>query len=88
MNIPNLPHDQLRPAVATRLGRRNESKDSIHYKDVCGNDIYRIGLPGTPRDASKGTDFYAVAKNHVSITPLHTDLTCKIQLDALRKDLL
>ena len=87
VNIPNLPYDQLKPIVATRLGKRHESEAVIKAKDPHGRDIYWIGPPGAARDAGEGTDFHATANGHVSITPLQIDLTHAAQLAALRKDL-
>ena len=87
VNIPNLPYDQLKPIVATRLGKRHESEAVIKDKDPHGRDIYWIGPPGAARDAGEGTDFHATASGHVSITPLQIDLTHAAQLAALRKDL-
>lgn len=87
VNIPNLPYDQLKPVVATRLGKRHESEAVIKDKDPHGRDIYWIGPPGAARDAGEGTDFHATANGHVSITPLQIDLTHAAQLAALRKDL-
>ena len=35
----------------------------------------KIGPPGDGRDAGPGTDFYAIADNSVSITPIQIDMT-------------
>lgn len=88
VNIPNLPYDQLKPMVATRLGKRHESEAVIKDKDPHGRDIYWIGPAGAARDAGEGTDFHATANGHISITPLQIDLTHAAQLAALRRDLL
>ncbi|WP_211451317.1 5'/3'-nucleotidase SurE [Collimonas antrihumi] len=87
VNIPNLPYDQLKTMVATRLGKRHESEAVVKDKDPHGRDIYWIGPAGAARDAGEGTDFHATANGHVSITPLQIDLTHAAQLAALRKDL-
>ncbi|GAC1320619.1 MAG: 5'/3'-nucleotidase SurE [Collimonas sp.] len=87
VNIPNLPYDQLKAMVATRLGKRHESEAVVKDKDPHGRDIYWIGPAGAARDAGEGTDFHATANGHVSITPLQIDLTHAAQLAALRKDL-
>jgi 5'-nucleotidase len=44
-------------------------------KDRYGDTIYWVGAPPPPKDASEGTDFFAIENNHISITPLLTDLT-------------
>ncbi len=87
VNIPNLPHEQIKPALATRLGKRHQSEAVIKTQDPSGRDIYWIGPCGGQKDAGEGTDFHATALGHVSITPLQVDLTHTLQLAALKKGL-
>ena len=85
VNIPNLPYEQIKPALATRLGKRHQSEAVIKTQDPSGRDIYWIGPCGGQKDAGEGTDFHATALGHVSITPLQIDLTHNAQLAALKK---
>lgn len=87
VNIPNLPYEQLGQVVATRLGRRHAAEPVIRARDPRGREIFWIGPPGATRDAGEGTDFYALAHNQVSVTPLQIDLTHKTELAALAKAL-
>jgi 5'-nucleotidase len=87
VNIPNLPYERLGGIVATRLGKRHESEAVIKTSDPHGREIFWIGPAGAAKDAGEGTDFHAVAKGYVSITPLQIDLTHAAQLDALKKGL-
>ncbi|HWU97776.1 MAG TPA: 5'/3'-nucleotidase SurE [Oxalicibacterium sp.] len=87
VNIPNLPYAQLKPPVATRLGKRHKSEAVIRAQDPQGREIYWIGPCGGQKDAGEGTDFHATALGHVSITPLQIDLTHNAQLAALKKAL-
>lgn len=87
VNIPNLPYPELKPLQATRLGKRHQSESVIRAQDPHGREIFWIGPAGAARDAGEGTDFDAVAKGHVSVTPLQIDLTHAAQLDVLRKGL-
>jgi 5'-nucleotidase len=87
VNIPNLPYAQLKPPVATRLGKRHKSEAVIRAQDPHGREIYWIGPCGGQKDAGEGTDFHATALGHVSITPLQIDLTHNTQLAALKKAL-
>ena len=43
--------------------------------------MYWVGSPGAEADAGPGTDFYAIRRQCVSITPLHVDLTRYTALD-------
>ncbi|MDY7578600.1 5'/3'-nucleotidase SurE [Herbaspirillum sp. RTI4] len=87
VNIPNLPYAELKPALATRLGKRHMSEPVFKLCDPYGKDLYWIGPAGGAKDAGEGTDFHAVAQGHVSITPLQIDLTHNLQLNALKRDL-
>jgi 5'-nucleotidase len=75
INIPNLPYEQLNGFEITRLGTRHRAEQSMPAVDPRGHTIYWIGPPGFEQDAGPGTDFYAVAHNRVSITPVLLDLT-------------
>ncbi|WP_050477237.1 5'/3'-nucleotidase SurE [Herbaspirillum rhizosphaerae] len=87
VNIPNLPYAELKPCVATRLGKRHTSEPVYKMRDPHGKDIYWIGPAGAVKDAGDGTDFHATAQGHVSITPLQIDLTHTAQLANLKKAL-
>ena len=75
INIPDVPFEQLQGMAVTRLGQRHKSEPIISMKDPKGRQVYWIGPAGAGADAGPGTDFYAVAGNQVSITPLQVDLT-------------
>lgn len=87
VNIPNLPYADMKPPLATRLGKRHQSEAVIRRQDPSGRDVFWIGRSGGQKDASEGTDFHAVALGHVSITPLQIDLTHTRQLEALKQAL-
>ena len=44
-----------------------------------------VGAAGDAQDAGEGTDFYSVATNRVSITPLQIDLTHYRNMDDVRQ---
>lgn len=75
VNVPDVPYSEVRGVRATRLGHRHVAEGVIPDMDPRGRPIYWIGPAGKEQDAGEGTDFYAVAQNQVSVTPLHTDLT-------------
>lgn len=75
INVPDLPPDQIKGVLVTRLGSRHSAEPIIKEYDPRGRPIYWIGPPGLESDAGPGTDFYAVRNGYVSITPLHLDLT-------------
>ncbi len=75
INIPDVPFAQLQGYEITRFGSRHRAEPTIKAIDPRGETIYWIGLPGKEQDAGMGTDFYAVAHNFVSITPLSLNWT-------------
>jgi 5'-nucleotidase len=83
VNVPDLPHAALQGFEATRLGHRHRSEPVIQAVDPKGRAIYWVGAAGAEQDAGPGTDFNAVARGCVSITPLTVDLTRYTALDKI-----
>mgnify|MGYP000090051392 CR=1 FL=1 len=75
VNIPNRPLSQMGEVKLTRLGRRHPAQSYITQESPRGETMYWIGAAGPALDDADGTDFHATATGHVSITPLHVDLT-------------
>ena len=75
INVPDLPIEEIRGIEVTRLGTRHSAEPTIKAADPRGNPIYWIGPPGSEQDAGPGTDFYALKRHFVSITPLQLDMT-------------
>jgi 5'-nucleotidase len=84
VNVPDVPYDQLNGKVITRLGKRHKAEPVIKLNTPRGETVYWVGAAGAPNDGGEGTDFYAIAHNQVSISPIQVDLTKHNQLDALR----
>lgn len=75
INIPDTPAVSVSEIDVTRLGYRHIAEPAIVVENNEGRNLYRIGPPGAGDDAGPGTDFYAIEKGRISITPLQTDLT-------------
>jgi 5'-nucleotidase len=75
VNVPNRPASELKPLRVTRLGRRHSAERVITQVSPRGETMYWIGNAGAAKDDSDGTDFHATFEGHVSVTPLHIDLT-------------
>ncbi|MDX1998845.1 MAG: 5'/3'-nucleotidase SurE [Thermoanaerobaculia bacterium] len=70
----NLPLEEIRGVEFTRLGRRKYQQSVIEKVDPRGRTYYWIA--GTPVwQSDEGTDYHALSRGHVSVTPLHLDLT-------------
>jgi 5'-nucleotidase len=75
VNVPDLPFEALTGFEVTRLGNRHKAEKAIRAQDPRGRPIWWIGNAGAEQDCGPGTDFHAVARGAVSITPIDTDLT-------------
>lgn len=85
VNVPNLPWEEIKGIQVTRLGTRHGAEPIVKEFDPRGRPIYWVGPPGLEADAGPGTDFYAIAQQCVSITPLHLDMTHYKIFDQLSK---
>jgi len=83
INVPDIEYQKLEGIEVTRLGRRHKAEPVIKSKSPRGEILYWVGAAGAAQDAGKGTDFYAVQHNRVSVTPLQIDLTRYDQLDLI-----
>jgi 5'-nucleotidase len=75
VNVPDLPFDELSGVEVTRLGFRHRSEPLVKEEDPRGRTIYWIGPAGPGQDAGPGTDFDALERGAVAVTPLKVDLT-------------
>ena len=84
VNVPDVPHEQLRGIAVTRLGKRHKAEPVVRASNPHGETVYWVGAAGKAQDAGEGTDFHTVAQQRVSLTPLQIDLTQYSQIDAVR----
>ncbi|MGY1490159.1 5'/3'-nucleotidase SurE [Methylobacillus pratensis] len=75
INVPDVPFEQIQGTEVTRLGKRHKAEPVIKSTTPRGQTVYWIGAAGSAQDAGDGTDFHAVSRNRISITPLQIDLT-------------
>lgn len=75
VNIPNVPGAELGPARLTRLGRRKYSNVLNRREDPRGRPYYWFSGSPLESDCGEGTDIQAIQDGHISLTPVHFDLT-------------
>jgi 5'-nucleotidase len=74
INVPNVNEDGVKSYKITKQGRRIYGDAVVEEVDSVGQKYYWIqGHRGV--ESMEGTDFEAVSNHHISITPLHLDLT-------------
>ena len=83
INVPDVPYEQLKGKVITRLGKRHKAEPVVQLKTPRNETVYWVGAAGQPNDGGDGTDFYAVAHNQVSISPIQVDLTKYSQMQEI-----
>ena len=69
VNVPDAAYEALRGFEVTRLGRRHKAQPVVAGKNPRGETVYWVGPAGAAREAGPGTDFHALEKGAVSITP-------------------
>ena len=85
VNVPDIPYSELRGIEVTRLGRRHKAEPVVKMVSPRNETMYWIGAAGAAADAGPGTDFNAVERGYVSVTPLQVDLTHTAQLPFVRQ---
>jgi 5'-nucleotidase len=84
VNVPDVPYEALQGIEITRLGKRHTAEPVVKAENPRGQTVYWVGAAGLAQDAGPGTDFEAVSRNAVSVTPLQIDLTHYQQVDSLK----
>jgi len=80
VNVPDVAYESLNGVEVTRLGRRHKAQPVVAGKNPRGETVYWIGQAGAAREAGPGTDFHALERGAVSVTPLQVDLTHASQI--------
>lgn len=85
INVPDISYNDLKGIEVTRLGRRHKAEPVVKSKNPRGEAVYWVGAAGAVQDASENTDFHAIQKDMVSLTPLQIDLTQYTQLETVKQ---
>jgi len=75
VNVPDVAWEEVAGFEVTRLGHRHRAEACIRQNDPRGRPIWWIGPAGPAEDAGPGTDFDAIRRRCISITPIQVDLT-------------
>jgi 5'-nucleotidase len=84
INVPNLSLSEIQGTRITRLGKRIYHQMTVERIDPRGKKYYWIGGGEPDWEREEGTDFDAIDRKMISITPLHLDLTDYNSFDALK----
>src|SRR5512137_1450233 len=84
VNVPNLAVRDMKGTAITRLGKRVYHQMTVERVDPRGKKYYWIGGGEPEWEHDPGTDFDAIDRGMVSITPLHLDMTDYAAFDSLK----
>lgn len=74
LNI-NVPRGQIKGALVTRQGIKNARPVISEHIDPRGKPYFWIGEEYFHTNSAEGTDFNAIERGYVSVTPLRSDMT-------------
>ncbi|RNC67646.1 MAG: 5'/3'-nucleotidase SurE [Desulfuromonadales bacterium] len=84
VNVPDLPSEEIGSAVITSQGKRDYDGQIVEKTDPRGRSYYWIGTIATLFRDLEGSDYNAVSRGNISVTPLHLDLTNYASLSMLK----
>lgn len=84
VNVPDVPEERLLAPLITRQGRRRYDGNIVDKTDPRGRKYYWIGSGEQTFLDLDGSDYHAVLRGHISVTPLHLDLTNYSSVPILR----
>ena len=85
INVPNVSFNKMKGFMVTRLGKRIYNDKVIERTDPRGGKYYWIGGNGELYEPIEGTDFYAIERGFVSVTPLGLDVTSIKSINIYKK---
>src|SRR5258706_9867530 len=76
INFPPLPPSKVTRVVVTAQGARDQSMLRLDERvDARGRTYFWVGFKRIFSDPESGTDLRAIYEGHISVTPLHLNLT-------------
>ena len=84
VNVPHLPLTAIRGVSLTHQGKRIYRETIVKKRDPRGLTYYWIGGKPPTWKKRQGSDFDALRRGYISVTPLHLDLTDYPTLEKLQ----
>lgn len=84
VNLPNLPLSEIKGVKITKQGKRIYGDIVTEMVDPRGKKHYWIGGNKLSWEKGENTDFEAIHRGNISITPLHIDLTNYYAIEDLK----
>lgn len=84
VNVPDIPLEQMGQPLVTVQGKRRYEGTIVDKVDPRGRSYYWIGTADLDFLDIDGSDSAAISHGHISVTPLHLDLTNHRSLSLLK----
>jgi 5'-nucleotidase len=84
VNVPDLPEERLLAPLITCQGKRSYEGTIVDNVDPRGRNYYWIGTADLSFQDIPGSDYHAVSRGHISVSPLHIDLTNHASIERLK----
>jgi 5'-nucleotidase len=85
VNVPDCPGSLLQKPLITVQGKRRYEGTIVDMVDPRGRSYYWIGTADLNFHDIEGSDFSAINTGHISVTPLHLDMTNHHSIALLKK---
>ncbi len=86
VNVPQMPAKmKIKGYRITRQGKRVFDDVVVEKVDPRGKKYYWIGGDMVKWEGGKDSDFYAISKGYISITPVHLDMTNYSSMNELKE---
>ena len=85
LNVPYLPMEEIKGIQVTRQGHRVYNDALLKRNDPRGVPYYWVGGDPPTGIPDEGTDYGAIKRGFVSLTPLKMDLTAEDSMDDIAK---
>lgn len=87
VNFPACDAAEVRGRTVVRQGRRSASYELHRITPMRGREYYMIGESQHGNEHRRGdSDYKAIERNEITVTPLHVDLTHRGALTTIRSD--
>jgi len=84
INVPAIPKNEIAGVAITRQGKSRVIETFDKRVDPRNNTYYWLAGEMRLDEVDEGTDCVMVSKNHISITPIHFDLTHYPSIEGLK----
>jgi len=84
INVPAVPRNEIAGVAITRQGKSRVIETFDKRVDPRNNTYYWLAGEMRLDEVDEGTDCVMVSRNHISITPIHSDLTHYQSLEGLK----